>query len=280
MRFIGSLIRSFFRDDCLNLAANIAFCALLAIIPIGMIIISIAGYFLGSSEATLQNIINVASNILPIGRDIFEANLQSILDQRSSLGVVGVVFLVFIATILVASIEHALDAVFKTAKRRHFIHSRLLGIALIFWVTLLFALPSMAQILEGMLQRFGFSFPLSEVMTGKIYFIIVAFLAYMMTVVIVPNRKVYVRYAAIGGVCFALGLGAAKFIFRSYLTFTMGRYNIIYGSLTAVVLMVVWIYYLAVILLATAELVAAIQERMSFHRKRYSNEITEWDGIE
>lgn len=283
MKFIGSILKSFFRDDCLNLAANISFCALLALIPIAMMMVSIAGYFLGGSQDALQRIVGVAVNILPVERETFVANLQSILDQRGSLGIVGIGFLVFIATILVASIERALDIVFKTTRRRHFLHSRLLGVALIFWVTLLFSLPSMAQILEGLLARFGFNFPLSELMTAKVFFILVAFLAYVMTVVIVPNRRVHVRYALLGGIVFAVGLGVAKFLFRAYMLFALSRYNIIYGSLTAAVLLVVWIYYLAVVLLITAELVAALEERRPFHRRRPRDEITEhtdWDGVE
>lgn len=266
MKFVGSIIKSFFQDDCLNLAANVSFCALLAIIPVAMMIVSIAGHFLGGSEEAVRKIVEMSSNILPVGKDLFAANLQSIVDQRSSLGIIGVVFLVFIATILTGSIEHSLDTVFKAVKKRNFFHSRLLGVALIFWITLLFSLPTMAQILEGLLERYGFDFPLSEFMTGKAFFFVVAFLAYVMTVVVVPNHKVYFRYAAVGGIFFAMGLGAAKFIFRWYMFFAIQRYNIIYGSLTAVVLLIVWIYYLAVVMLLSAEIVAALQMKRPFHR--------------
>lgn len=273
MKFIGDTLKSFFKDDCLNLAANLSFCALLAIIPIGMMIVSIAGYFLGSSTETIQKITELATNFLPVSKDLFIANLESILDQRSSLGIVGLVFLVFIATILMSSIEHSLDIIFKTVKRRNFLHSRLLGIALIFLVTLLFSLPTTAQILEGLFARYGFIFPLSELMEGRVFFVIVAFLAYMMTIVIIPNHKVYVRYALVGGIIFAVGIGVAKFIFRWYMIFAIQRYNIIYGSLTAVVLLVVWIYYLSVVLLLSAELVAALQATMPFHRKTQSGDM-------
>lgn len=266
MKFIGDILKSFLKDDCMNLAANLSFCALLALIPIGMMMVSIAGYFLGGSQDAVIKITELAANILPVGRELFVANLESILEQRSSLGIVGIVFLVFIATILMSSIEHSFDTVFKTAKRRNFLHSRLLGIALIFWVTLLFSLPTVVQILEGLFQKYGFNFPLLSFMTDKMFFVLVAFLAYLMTVVIIPNHKVYVRYALPGALFFAIGIGIAKFIFRWYMMLAMQRYNIIYGSLTAVVLLVVWIYYLAVVGLLAAELVAALQSRMLFHR--------------
>ncbi|MFA4875106.1 MAG: YihY/virulence factor BrkB family protein [bacterium] len=278
LRFIGRVIHSFFLDDCLNYAANISFCALLAIIPIAMIMVSIAGYFLGSSQGALDRIIQLATDVLPVGREAFVANLQSVLDQRASLGIAGIVFLLFIATILVAAIERALDAIFRTPSRRNFFHSRLVGIALIVGATVLFSLPAMAQILEGLLQRYGFGFPLSDFMSGKAYLFLVAFLTYVMTIVVIPNRRIYIRYAAIGGIIFSVGIVVAKLIFRAYMIFALQRYNIIYGSLTAVVLLVVWIYYLSVVVLLSAEFVAAMQEARFLHRRKAGND-EDWDGM-
>lgn len=263
---IGRIIKSFFKDDCLNFAANISFYALLALIPVGMLMVSIAGYFLGASNEAFQRIVDLATNVIPVGKEIFIANLQSIQDQRASLGIVGILFLFFISTLLVVSIERALDRVFDTPSRRNFFHSHLLGVAIIFWITLLFSLPTMANILEGLLYKYDFHFPLSDLMVGKVYFFLVSFLAYLMIIVVVPNRKIFIRYAVVGGVFFSVTLGVAKHIFSAYMVFAIHRYNIIYGSLTAVVLFVLWIYYLSLIMLFSAEIVSAFQEKRFFHR--------------
>ena len=71
MKIVLSIFRSFIRHDCLNLAENIAFGALLAIIPIGMMMVSIAGYFLGGSADAFDQVVAMATNILPVGRDTF-----------------------------------------------------------------------------------------------------------------------------------------------------------------------------------------------------------------
>ncbi len=270
MKFIFGIIKSFIQDRCLLMAESISFCALLAVIPIGMFMVSIAGYFLGASQEALQRIVDVAADVLPVGKELFVANLQSVLDQRASLGIFSIFALVFISTILVSSIELALDAIFKTANRRNFFHSRLLAIALIFWVTLLFSLPTMLRVLAGLLERYGFAIPLSGMMSGRVYFFLVSFLAYLMMVVVVPNQKVFIRYAVVGGAFFSIGIGAAKWLFAAYLAFSMQRYNVVYGSLAAVVLFVVWIFYLSALMLFSAEIVAAMQARRLFHRRNGS----------
>ena len=271
MRIVGNIIRSFFRDDCLNIAANISFCAQLSIIPMAMMVVSIIGFFLGGSEYVFQQIVALTQDLFPVSRELLVSNLHAIMDQRSSLGLVGVGMLVFISTILMASIERSLDIVFKIEKGRNFLHSRLLGIAVIFLVTCLFFLPTMMQILEGAFSRYGFDFPLSGAWAGKLFFLLVAFIAYILTVVIIPNKKVYIRYAALGGMIFALGITITKFIFKWYMVFALQRYNLIYGSLTAAVLMVIWIYYLVVVMLLATEVVAELQSKMLLHRKKVAS---------
>lgn len=267
MKVVGNIIKAFFRDDCLNIAANISFCAQLSIIPVVMMVVSIIGYFVGGSEYVFTQIVALTQDLFPVSRELLITNLHAIMDQRSSLGLVGVGMLVFISTILMSSIERALDIIFKIEKGRNFLHSRLLGIVVIFLVTFMLFLPTMVQIMEGAFIRYGFEFPISSTWMGKPFFLFVAFIAYIMTVVIIPNKKVFIRYAAIGGVIFALGITVTKFIFKWYMVFALQRYNLIYGSLTAAILMVIWIYYLVVVMLLATEVVAELQSRMLLHRK-------------
>ena len=259
MNLVRDVIRSFFRHDDFDLAAHISFYSLLSLIPLAMIMASIAGFILGNTRGIADEMARGILDVLPMVEKQFTANLHSLLDQRSSLGVVGLLFLFFIATLLVSSLERALGIVFQSVKRRNFFHSRLVGIGLICIISLLFFVPTMAQVFEGVLSRYGFHFPLMMVINGKLYVVLVAFLSYVVTVVVIPNHKVFLRYAVIGGLIFAGGMVLAKFFFRWYMTFALTRYNLIYGSLTAVVSLVVWIYYLALVMLIASEVVAAVQ---------------------
>jgi len=258
----SDVVRSFFKDGCFDMAENVSFCALLAVIPMGMIMVSIVGYFLGGASGAVTDMMHVVSDIIPIGKEQFLANVSYVLSNRSSLGFFGILFLVFIAMILMASIERCFNSIFESEKKRNFFHSRLLGIIIIFWMTLLFSLPTMGRILEGLLRGHGFYFPLSDLMNGRLYFFGVAFLSYMMIIIIIPNRKVHIKHAVIGALFFTVGINVARFIFQSYMHFAVHRYNVIYGSLAAVITTVIWIYYLSVILLLSAEIVSVLNKRL------------------
>ncbi len=260
MRLIGRILKAFIKDDCFSLSANISFCALLAVIPLMMIVMSITGYFLGSQVEIFNQVVDAIVSVLPIGREYFVKNLTSLLEQKSSFGIIGIFTLLFIVTILVSSIEKAFDIIFRSVTRRNFFHSRLIGIALIFGITILFFIPTMIRVLEGLLKRFGFNFPFGELFVADLFIFVVSFLAFIFVAVVIPNQKVYIRYAAVGGMIFSVGLGVARIIFRFYAGFALNRYNLIYGSFTAAIMLIMWIYYLSNILLLSAEVVAHLQD--------------------
>jgi membrane protein len=263
-----NFFKCFFKNDVFVYAASISFCALISIIPLAMLMVSAAGYVLGSSDEVFNQLVKGFSDFIPWGREVFLANLQSMMEKKSHLGLIGAGFLIFLASLLVSSIELPFDKIFRIDKSRNFFHSRLLAVGMIFLVTLLLFVPTVATIVQVTLERFGIYIPLAELVTSKFYFFMVLFISYVMIIVIIPNKKVYLRYALVGGVVFSVGIGITKYIFQYYLTFSMTRYDIIYGSLNAVILAVVWIYYMSLVLLLSAEFVSEIQHRGIFHRNK------------
>lgn len=263
--FVVAVVRSYFQHHGPHLAAIISFYALMSLVPLMMIMASLAGYFLGGAEGIVEKIVSGFVGVVPAAEEELTANLHSLMHQKSSLGIVGSFFLLFIATLLVGSLEHALDTVFQSVRRRNFLHSRLVGIGLIAAASLFFFMPTGGNILDAFFQRYGMNVPLLAAMNDWGFFFLIAFLAYVVTVVIIPNHTVFLRYAVIGGLLFAGGIAVAKSLFRWYLEISISRYNVIYGSLTVVVTLVLWIYSLSVVMLLASEVVALLQTRRVFH---------------
>ncbi|MBI4212241.1 MAG: YihY/virulence factor BrkB family protein [Deltaproteobacteria bacterium] len=255
-------IQAFFLHDGFGWAAKIAFYGLFAIIPLTMIMTSIVGFFLGSSDELMAQVAHNILLLFPILHDDLVHNLSSLMEQKSSLGSIGVIFLIFVASILVVTISQAFDVIFQTKRKRHFLHSYLVGASLLFIFSIVFFLPAMVQILEGLLHRYGFIFPFGEIWNTKLFFGFSMFLGFVATVKFVPIEKVLLRHAAIGGIIFALGLLIAKHLFRWYMLVALTRYNIIYGSFTAMILLLLWIYYVAVVLILASESVAILKRRL------------------
>jgi membrane protein len=82
-------------------------------------------------------------------------------------------------------------------------------------------------------------------------------LAYAALYVFVPNRRVAWRDAFVGAFVAALAFEAAKRGFAIYITH-FGTFTMVYGTLAAVPLLLLWIYYIWIITLAGALIAASL----------------------
>lgn len=263
MKQVWAIFRNFFQHDCLTLSTHISFCALLSMIPLLLIVFSIVGFALGSSMDVYQQLVQGIGDFLPQAQDFLVRNLKELVNQRHSSGLYGIFLLIFFATLLFGAIERALDLIFEAEKRRNFFHSRLLAVLLIGVISLFFFLPTAADILTRLLTRFGFHFPLGDWLRGPAFFFLFTYAAFVLIVTVIPHHQVRLRYAALGGLVFSAGILAAKQIFRWYMLRAVGQYSVIYGSVTAFVLLLLWIFYCSNILLFAAEIVAHLQHRFA-----------------
>ncbi len=261
MGIIRNLAKSYHEHDCFNLAANLSFFAILSLIPLLMITVSIAGYVMGSSQTLFSQIVSTVTDVLPKGSDEFASNLSKIVAGRSQVGGAGVVFLIFAASLLFTSLENAFDRIFQIEKRRNFFHSRLLSVALIFGGIAVIFLPTLVGLFEAALHRFGIVVPLSDLAQNRFFYGLLLVAAFVLAVKIIPNHNVCLKFAIPGGIFFAVGIVVAKYLFRLYIGVAFDRFNVIYGSLTVLVVSVLWIYYLSNVLLLAGELVAVLQRK-------------------
>jgi len=258
--FLRGFVQKFLRYRCLQLASQISFFSILSIVPLLMIAVFFTADVLGDSAFIYQQVVAKILDVLPVGKNEILQNLENVIQSRFSLGAWGVGVLFFGALLLFSALEQALDIIFASEKRRNFLHSRLIGILLILGFAVLLSLPTMAGVMEKGLANFGFAFPLSDLLQGKYYFLSLLYFGFVLLVTFIPNEKVRFRYSLIGGLIFAVGITLAKRFFHWYLAGAFAQYNIIYGSLTALVLLVLWIYYVSVIFLISTLVVAHLQE--------------------
>lgn len=256
--FFLDIIKSCRAHDLLNLSANISFFAILSLLPLTMIFVAVLGHVIGSGTIVTQ-IADTLTGMIPGAKDILLSNITNLVESKSALGVWGITFLLLISMVLFGSLERAFGKIFGSDKKRNFFHSRLLAILVISLILLFMFLPSTINLLESFLAGYGYSIPLTSYLSGKVFFVVFAVLSFVVTVIIVPNRRIFIRHAFVGGIIFAVGIAIAKYLFHWYLVVAFDRYNVIYGSLTAMILTVTWIYYLANILLISAEVVACLQ---------------------
>jgi membrane protein len=214
-----------------------------------LISIIVAGSFFLEREEVYQRVQDLVTQIFPASQALIQENLNNVLNLRGTVGIVGLLSLTWSGTGLFSNLIFSINRAWPNTSPRNFLRKRLAG----FGVAFLFLTLDLSQFgldaleilpLRSMLTRF-----LSWLMKGFIFFGV-----YMWA----PNTRVPIRAAAWGAGIAATGWELATAAFTWYLTSGIPRFELVYGSLGTVVVLMLWIYIGALVVLFGAHLGAAI----------------------
>lgn len=262
---ITGSVSDFFRDNCMNLSAAIAFHTLLSLFPLLFIVVSIYAGVMGDTGGLHTYTIKFLKTFVPGLDQEIAKELRSLVAHRN-LGYVGFFLFIWLSSQVFLSLEYAINLIFRTPAHRHFLYSTLLSVVMIILAFLLFAvsfaMTSFAKYLKSHPLVIG-KWNLAGMLAGSILFkfiipFILIVIAYAVIYKMLPHARVSWRNAFIGAGITAILWEAAKHLFTWYAaeSLTLGS---IYGSLSTIILFLLWIFYSAAILLFGAEIVHKIE---------------------
>ena len=260
--------RAFSLDGCMNLSAAIAFYSILSLIPFLFLLVSGASLILGSSDAAYLMVVNFINQVIPKTGLLIFKEVQSVSQRAEVLGWVGLFSMVWTASVIFSSLEYAMGVVFRVERRRDFVKSKIMAIAMVPACGAVFFLSLIVTAATRIMANL--QIPLWGINLGDSHFFkfLVAYLTpYLILAAgftaiykFVPNTAVSLRHALAGGASCALLFEGAKHFFTWYIA-TYSKYGVVYGSLEAIVILVVWTFYSSSILLFCAEVVSAYRRR-------------------
>jgi membrane protein len=260
--------RAFSQDGCMNLSAALAFYSILSLIPFLFLLISAAGYILGSSDDAHRMALSFFDRFFPQASSLIFREVGAISQRAGVLGWVGFLSMIWTASVIFSSLEFAMGVVFRVEQRRNFLQSKLLALAMIPASAIIFFLSFLVTVFSGIMDTYEIE--ILGVAVGKsalIGFLVGYVLPYLVLAVaftaiykITPNTSISPRHALAGGASCAFLFELAKHFFTWYIG-RSAQYNVIYGSLEAIVILVVWAFYSSSILLFCAEVVSAYRRR-------------------
>lgn len=259
--------KEYWQDECLILSAAISFYAIFSVIPFLFLLFVIWGFFVGSSDTLFGQIVQFARELVPDIPPAVMEDIRTVVEHRNALGGVGIFFLLWVFDVVFYSVAHAFDRIFGSGWKRRYYKTKLLSFATLLFVGVVLYASVHLTMFTSAIRNTGvtilgvhISHYLAESLSFQslIYFLI--FGVFTATFLIVPHRKIHLRFALLGGfICVNLWY-LAKIAFRWYVK-NIAVFNIIYGTLGTLVVVVLWIFYSANILLVSAECVAVMQDR-------------------
>ena len=275
-RFFKDVVNGWLNAEAFTLAASLAYYAIFAIAPLLLITIHIASFFLDRAAVTESVTSEIAGVIGPSGSSAIKdmLNAAGTGQPKGWAGLIGLAVLLFAAAGFVGSLQDALDKIWDAPPRPgglwSFVRSKLFSFSLVlaaaFMLLVSLVLSALITALAGgVTSTIGLPDWLVAAIIGTANFLIsvVIFIAIFK---FGPSVPVTWRAAAAGGLFTAILFAAGRFALAWYL----GReaQASAYGAATALVLLLIWIYYSAQILFLGAQFSQSIQNWGATRGKR------------
>ncbi len=264
---LADAVKNYKKNGDVNQAAAMAFYSILSTIPLFILTIIVAGYFFSSYPNVSESIIDAIREFNPYFSEKLLAQLGQVYRKKHLLGWAGLLGLVGLSSMIFNSMETALNIIFRSRKKRNYFVSKLLAFSMIpaGWIigsiSLVISYVASMLVKQSVEIAEGLNISLGA-MSGALlryavpYLITVIFFYFVYR--IIPADKIRSAVALAGSALFALLMEIAKQLFTWYIA-NYTRYNIIFGSLGTIVILVIWAFYVALIFLFCAELMSSYQ---------------------
>lgn len=251
-RFLARLIRKADRDDIFFMSGAIAFNLIVAVLPLFVFVLGIAGFVLQARfpDPGEQAILTIR-RLLPPGvadGELLEAVGRAVnltVAQRTGFSVIGLVLLLFFSTRLAATLRSVLRVVFEAPDRRPLVRAKLHDVQIVLIGGLLvftdLAVTTLGTGLGPLDQLVGL--PLTLALMWALFVLIFRY---------VPARPTPWPTVLVGATTAGLAFASMRLGFGFYIT-RMADFTSGFGSLATFVVLYLFLYYSAVLFVLSGE---------------------------
>jgi membrane protein len=269
--FPKQVVQQVMEDEVPDLAAGLSYRFLFAVFPFGIFLAALAAFVAqatGLGDPTQQILAAIDDNLPPDVAAQIAPQLESVLGQtRPALLSIGAVLALWAATGGVSSLMSAMNTAYDVEETRGFVGKlvRALLLTILGSIGILVAFVTIVGgsiLTEQAVSVLGIgpgawaaiSLLRYPVMLALVAFAVAALFRYG------PNVAVSFRWTLVGGIVFAVGWLAATAVFGLYVA-NFGSYADTYGALGGVIVLMLWFYLTAVLLLVAAEVTAVLAKQ-------------------
>lgn len=273
VRGIKRLIISVIKNDFYGMAAEMGFMMVIGIFPFMLFLTAIFGWL--GNKSCMPQILGFLSNILPQQvMDLIMTVLSEamIFSHGKLMGVIGLCVTIVLSTNAIAVVLKGLNRAYKVTETRNLVYTRVLSFIMML-VDVLVTFLAINLIIFGrtivnfMMNHFNMSD--MEAITWLILrwpiafaaLFLMAFLSYYILPDLKGNEK-FKRKSAIPGTWFFTTFWlVGSWGFSVYVN-NLKTYNMVYGTIGAFAVLMVWLYYTSVLILIGGEINSQVYNQL------------------
>lgn len=279
-----ALIRSIIKNDFFGMAAEMGFMLVVGIFPFMLFLMAIFGWM--GNRSYMDPILKVLSKITP--HQTMDL-LQSVLNQTMIFGhgklmaIIGICTSLFLSLNGIAVILKGLNRAYKVEETRSFLYTRVLSLLMVFVnVLILFLTINIIVFGKVFVMFFVNNFGLSKTIAYTILTLrwpvsflalyILAFLSYYILPDLKGNDKFKRKSAIPGTIFFTTFWLIGSWGFSLYVN-NLSTYNIVFGTIGAFFILMIWLYYTSILLLIGGEMNSKVYNRLEHKSAEIKEEL-------
>ena len=263
------LLRRFHEDRILYYSGYLSYVTLLSMVPLLAVIFSLLSIFPFFEKLKEEVEEFVFRNFVPELGDVLQEQILSFVDNATRMTPFGLIVLLVVALLLLSSIDHTLNQIWRVGKNRGIILSYSIYIVVLISSPVLLgtglAANSYLVSLGGIEE--GSDFSAIKLILSSMHFL-GSFLFFLLLYIVVPHTKVHFWSAVFGALIATLLFELSKSVFALYFIH-FPVYQAIYGALAVIPLLFVWVFISWVVVLVGAQISASLDGFLEENKKKF-----------
>jgi membrane protein len=262
-KFIRCYYYNMLRNELFLRAAALTYYAIFSIFPLLILLTTLLALIMRNPDRQ-QAVIDAVINMMPAGTEIITDLIQSVVASRTVPSIIAVITLLWAATGFLRGLLSAIDLIHSREYTHGSIVMRGVGVLVILLtVPGLFLLLFLSSISALLLEFIPFDFPsqidsLLHVLASGFVVFIVATLAFFLLMHYAPTRRAPARITMISSLITAAAWVLLGYGFSWYLSSGFSNFNVVYGSIGAVMALMLYLYLTNAVILLGAQINASL----------------------
>ena len=263
------LMRRFHEDRILYYSGYLSYVTLLSMVPLLAVIFSLLSIFPFFEKLKEEVEEFVFRNFVPELGGVVQEQILSFVDNATRMTPFGLIVLLVVALLLLSSIDHTLNQIWRVGKNRGIILSYSIYIVVLISSPVLLGtgLTANSYLLSlGGIEE-GSELSAIKLILSSMHFL-GSFLFFLLLYIVVPHTKVHFWSAVFGALIATLLFELSKSVFALYFIH-FPVYQAIYGALAVIPLLFVWVFISWVVVLVGAQISASLDGFLEENKKNY-----------
>lgn len=283
IKFVASNFNEFLDKNGPYMSAAIAFYAFFALFPLSLALITIFSFFLGIEGFEDDLIQGLETQIPVLGEqpDEFLTNFfQSLRTEREITSVVAVIGLILASKAVFGSIRKSMNTIWGITKTRPFLTEQAMDFTLLVGAALLliisFSITTIFSYFEDITAIVAPNTPVSAnvpwAQIARLSPPVLSFIVFLILYWWLPNTKLRFKEVFPTALLGAAAFEISKGVFILYLQNAAGLANGVYGGVSAIIVLMVFVYVSAIILLVGAQVTSRWAFYLATREQQKQNE--------